>query len=236
MGNSRCVTRMVYFNPRSPHGERRLDYAADVTTTGFQSTLPARGATPAQQGHHCRHADFNPRSPHGERHTLTIDKISTLLFQSTLPARGATKASINSRLSELISIHAPRTGSDPFAAALVRRRPSDFNPRSPHGERQINPATMRGSQGISIHAPRTGSDQKAENGHEKERKFQSTLPARGATLSDVAKGRKRPHFNPRSPHGERLCSPRKTCVPRHNFNPRSPHGERRYPQHRKGTD
>ena len=34
--------------------------------------------------------------------------------------------------------------------------------------------------------------------------FQSTLPARGATISSLTRGRVENHFNPRSPHGERL--------------------------------
>ncbi len=34
------------------------------------------------------------------------------------------------------------------------------------------------------------------------------------------------HFNPRSPHGERLDFSPKICLLRGNFNPRSPHGER----------
>ena len=37
------------------------------------------------------------------------------------------------------------------------------------------------------------------------------------------------HFNPRSPHGERLARPRR-LRPMGNFNPRSPHGERLFAQ------
>ena len=103
-----------------------------------------------------------------------------------------------------------------------------FNPRSPHGERP----SRRRSQGcwrraISIHAPRTGSDTPLSSQRLTRRKaFQSTLPARGATVvlsilafgilvisihaprtgSDDAGRPREPigfHFNPRSPHGER---------------------------------
>ncbi len=56
------------------------------------------------------------------------------LFQSTLPARGATLQKISTGKMELISIHAPRTGSD------ATRIPVDTHSI------------------ISIHAPRTGSD------------------------------------------------------------------------------
>ena len=55
---------------------------------------------------------------------------------------------------------------------------------------------------ISIHAPRTGSD--------------------GMPADDDNTVR---HFNPRSPHGERLERYAPICSSS-NFNPRSPHGER----------
>ena len=122
-------------------------------------------------------------------------------FQSTLPVWGATPPNISDRRKTHISIHAPRVGSDARQPGIGLIR-SDFNPRSPCGERQSwnagGTATMAfqstlpvwGATGlaindlfgsaISIHAPRVGSD---------------------------AEGRKplylRYHFNPRSPCGER---------------------------------
>ena len=100
-----------------------------------------------------------------------------------------------------------------------------FNPRSPHGERQ--------AQGIYFF-------QLA--------RFQSTLPARGATWVSVDKVLPLNNFNPRSPHGERPfrartilharrisihaprtgsdASRRREEVQHGHFNPRSPHGER----------
>ena len=108
----RRTSRRWYFNPRSPHGERP-DFRRDVFgNQQFQSTLPARGATPPAA---CRRrtppisihaprtgsdrscartgmlsAHFNPRSPHGERPDSRRRKGKTPVFQSTLPARGAT--------------------------------------------------------------------------------------------------------------------------------------------------
>ena len=35
----------TYFNPRSPHGERRAQFQPAGKSLRFQSTLPARGAT-----------------------------------------------------------------------------------------------------------------------------------------------------------------------------------------------
>ena len=100
-------------------------------------------------------------------------------FQSTLPLRGATYVHQCGRKNHHISIHAPLTGSDSPYAPLFGHR-SDFNPRSPYGERhrrwknwvffRIFQSTLplRGAtcgtgqpqsyQRISIHAPLTGSD------------------------------------------------------------------------------
>ena len=55
--------------------------------------------------------------------------------------------------------------------------------------------------------------------------FQPTLPARGATFPSLLAFSNIAHFNPRSPHGERLF----IFTPGDSFeyfNPRSPHGER----------
>ena len=171
----------VNFNPRSPHGER-----------------------PGQRETGCTADDFNPRSPHGERRFSPFSIRSTMSFQPTLPARGATSPrGGRTRRRKGISTHAPRTGSD-TKKEEENHDSSNFNPRSPHGERQINPATMRGSQGISTHAPRTGSDDRRfaffdaaiqisthapRTGSDRRGlrvqlapiKFQPTLPARGAT-------------------------------------------------------
>ena len=101
-------------------------------------------------------------------------------FQSTLPARGATLFRALRRAHIVISIHAPRTGSDRVdRGGVVRgeisihapRTGSDdpvlsgrapvliyFNPRSPHGERHDAAREADEIARISIHAPRTGSD------------------------------------------------------------------------------
>ena len=112
-------------------------------------------------------------------------------------------------LTIVISIHAPRTGSDQLAGA-ASGHPLHFNPRSPHGERRaLDPleelfnvisihAPRTGSDrdatagrivvGISIHAPRTGSDAIKAFPWEDTGTFQSTLPARGATRCASEKG------------------------------------------------
>ena len=193
----------MYFNPRSPHGERRQLIICLNDRRIFQSTLPARGATESMTSEQreeafqstlpargatwlrrpvrpfCRY--FNPRSPHGERQFLRRWKRQRKIFQSTLPARGATKHPKRADDLGRISIHAPRTGSD-----------------------RLPPPSCRASRRISIHAPRTGSDVDCE--------------------VDVADSW---NFNPRSPHGERRRQGRAVPSPKNHFNPRSPHGERR---------
>ena len=123
--------------------------------------------------------NFNPRSPHGER-----------------PAFPARRCSFLS-----ISIHAPRTGSDRAASSACH------------------------SDKISIHAPRTGSDGKATDMTCPTLSFQSTLPARGATRTATHK-RRRERFQSTLPaRGATFCWSRSRLAGRH-FNPRSPHGER----------
>ena len=125
-------------------------------------------------------ADFNPRSLHGERRLTSASRHEC----------------------REISIHAPCTGSDDFAATHSRQG-NDFNPRSLHGERR--PSARSGGHGS---------------------RFQSTLPARGAT-KNRKKMRKRACISIHAPctGSDRACPEHQTRTV--NFNPRSLHGERR---------
>ena len=166
------------FNPRSPWGERR----------------------------DCQHRpgwyrDFNPRSPWGERLSKTVLSALQSKFQSTLPVGGATMSGFRSRQAVIISIHAPRGGSDcgcgtaisryfifqstlPVGGATVESHfskvPQIFQSTLPVG------GATQGAEydviflDISIHAPRGGSD-----------------TIRCFTILQSS------HFNPRSPWGER---------------------------------
>ena len=150
-----------------------------VFTVSFQSMLPVRGATPLASIRAYSHGisihapragsdrlvlqicaagtDFNPRSPCGERPTLTARLAMWQKFQSTLPVWGATNSAIITATARIISIHAPRVGSD-LAVDVVHAHACrfqstlpvwgatctpcsnflsyrNFNPRSPCGER-----------------------------------------------------------------------------------------------------
>ena len=111
----------------------------------FQSTLPVWGATGEIANRVAGIDDFNPRSPCGER--LNAHEIShrTDGFQSTLPVWGATWVITANRKSLMISIHAPRVGSDTGNGIFLLGNPH-FNPRSPCGERRCRMAgtTVKG--------------------------------------------------------------------------------------------
>jgi len=103
-----------YFNPRSPRGERRCH----------------------EHYGNLRWCDFNPRSPRGERLGKRNRPKTSGRFQSTLPAGGATlKIGTDGTVVNIISIHAPRGGSD-----------------------KLRLFELGYFDEISIHAPRGGSD------------------------------------------------------------------------------
>ena len=134
----------------------------------FQSTLPARGATKLVAVFARDREDFNPRSPHGERRL----------------ARATRKR------DNIISIHAPRTGSDEALFAIARA----ITRISIHAPRTGSDSTLQSYKIhllISIHAPRTGSDGSPASGSIPAASFQSTLPARGATVKDLQEQVKR---------------------------------------------
>ena len=190
-----------YFNPRSPHGERRVRQCTQLSLRYFNPRSP-HGERRCTESRRRAWQYFNPRSPHGERQFRHIQRHIIAIFQSTLPARGATLVLPVLPCDFCISIHAPRTGSDALpvspaqstrlfqstlpargATPLGGRRSraiADFNPRSPHGERRAKNRRRENNQEISIHAPRTGSD--------------ATALVCNSRLDN---------FNPRSPHGER---------------------------------
>jgi len=126
---------------------------------------------------------------------------SLMLFQSTLPVRGATCATKLFEQKKAISIHAPRAGSD-VGYQMPISWVSNFNPRSPCGERLCIPFVIVVIIG-----------------------FQSTLPVRGATLTPC--GRKASMqisiHAPRAGSDSRVLSEEYVLC---YFNPRSPCGER----------
>ena len=111
--------------------------------------------------------------------------------------------------AEVISIHAPLTGSD---------KEPDSNQRNPD---------------ISIHAPLTGSDRLRLGQSLPDPDFNPRSPHR-ERHSEAALMIRHFYFNPRSPHRERrLINDLRRII--RNFNPRSPHRERQRSQRNYST-
>ena len=124
----------TYFNPRSPHRERRCHAAYRQLQMKFQSTLPSQGATNAiaessntsaisihapltgSDYQRCHKMDkrnyFNPRSPHRERQTPPDGLAPSLTISIHAPLTGSDDVENAESISFGISIHAPLTGSD----------------------------------------------------------------------------------------------------------------------------
>ncbi len=103
----------------------------------------------------------------------------------------------------MISIHAPRAGSDScYTAGLYN--PAHFNPRSPCGERHDRDRHSGSRDAISIHAPRAGGDDVQYIHYSLFMEFQSTPPVRGATGRRGGAAADMGDFNPRPPCGGRL--------------------------------
>ena len=124
----------------------------------FLSTLPARGAT-------CSHSKRHGRQP----------------FLSTLPARGATAFHQGLAVHAIISIHAPREGSDTVFQRIAGNNGNISIHAPREGSDQEGAGRTSPAKGISIHAPREGSDQELR---------------RHLHRPDL-------YFYPRSPRGER---------------------------------
>ena len=150
------VERISIHAPRT--GSDKTTTNTMTTGYGFQSTLPVRGATRDTDSDESQIQRFQSTLP---VRGATRDRFDyywpVFAFQSTLPVRGATTSNITSR-----------------------RPSSNFNPRSPYGERPGCPWRSPPHQDISIHAPRTGSDEAHSHQAPREK-----------------------YFNPRSPYGER---------------------------------
>ena len=126
----------------------------------------------------------------------------------------------------LISIHAPRTGSDPLARACAGLVTISIHaPRTGSDTRQR--VTPPNAKGISIHAPRTGSDANRRKSSLSVCVFQPTLPARGATYCKRAVPCQHGSISTHAPRTGSDFLPLPALARATHFNPRSPHGERR---------
>ena len=97
-----------------------------------------------------------------------------------------------------ISIHAPREGSDSLCKP-GHTRPALFLSTLPVRGATVSPHLRRPLHDISIHAPREGSDGAHPAGRGPPHPFLSTLPVRGATVTLWRPRCSTTNFYPRSP-------------------------------------
>ena len=173
--------QMLAFQSTPPRGGRLILRLRSLRMRSISIHAPARGATGKGPRSAVPAEDFNPRPREGGDDII---------------------AALASGIG--ISIHAPREGGD-FGALMPAPPFPYFNPRPPRGGRQrvwplpvrlvhhFNPRPPRGGRQrgggvnmmgivISIHAPREGGDFMSANNYTPVFPFQSTPPARGATL------------------------------------------------------
>ena len=147
-----------HFNPRTPRGVRRGGATAMPGLQGYFNPRTPRGVRPACPPVRPCHRDFNPRTPRGVRPRLAHLVKTASPFQSTHPARGAT-----------------------WARLFQSRGHHNFNPRTPRGVRRLSPAYPDWRRNFNPRTPR-GVRLYQQSEVPNDQRFQSTHPARGATL------------------------------------------------------
>ena len=219
-----AVHLFKHFNPRPPRGGRRSASSGGAFVQAFQSTPPARGATPCippaagspgnfnprpprggrrlhgaglfgERGH------FNPRPPRGgRRKTLPIVPAHPP-FQSTPPARGATPFVLPLSLSAGFQSTPPARGATlvKFPRVAMKRFQSTPPARGATPSRLCAAPPPR----FQSTPPARGATQRPSWWWQKFSIFQSTPPARGATLLVSCSPHGSCDFNPRPPRGGR---------------------------------
>ena len=169
----------MYFNPRSPHGERHFPRNMSAQTM-ISTHAPRTGSDFAGGGSVNDLLYFNPRSPHGERRDRQGGGDSTPHFNPRSPhgerRRGAAQSCV----------------------------PQNFNPRSPHGERHAMAWAIQRVNAFQPTLPARGATDARTLGH-RERPISTHAPRTGSDICGAITLVLSLNFNPRSPHGERRC-------------------------------
>ena len=74
MGNIEALLANIYFNPRSPRGERRARPMDTPITRAISIPAPREGSDSLSEKSLATDFDFNPRSPRGERPQTSTKK------------------------------------------------------------------------------------------------------------------------------------------------------------------
>ena len=146
--------------------------------------------------------NFNPRSPREERQQCGY--IAPIIVDISIHAPRERSDQIprgGLHTGGGISIHAPRERSDflSFLMPLIVK----ISIHAPRERSDLTASRSSTAMRISIHAPRERSDIRGHILNPFARRFQSTLPARGATAPASTSSWSTYDFNPRSPREER---------------------------------
>ena len=177
----RQVILVYYFNPRPPRGERLWCLQHRCRSAGISIHAPREGSDRTHSISAERNGSFQSTPPARGATAFHALPAAACVFQSTPPARGATYTRrLYAKGLEFQSTPPARgaTSRGTNGSAACRH----FNPRPPRGERRIWSLLFYCDEHISIHAPREGSDKSISLDYQGIGIFQSTPPARGATL------------------------------------------------------
>jgi len=261
---------MSFFQSTLPGRGATINPVTYIFRANFQSTLPGRGATALvrilqtcytlsihapRAGSDVRalslctpNVAFNPRSPGGERRNiLAIGVEASYTFNPRSPGGERHKLDGRARFVQILSIHAPRAGSDDvytaqklLGHAFQSTLPGRGATNDYIGMRQtfIFQSTLPGRGATSITPscktsfltfnPRSPGGERRSRGDLNTHRFhfQSTLPGRGATVLVEANERRKRCFQSTLP-GRGATTTQTILTHRlRPFNPRSPGGER----------
>ena len=191
--------RISIHAPRAGRDRRLRLYRADPE---ISIHAPRAGRDMRDDSAYSIRRHISIHAPRAGRNVIILRiRIEQSAFQSTRPVRGATCMKQSRTFDLHISIHAPRAGRD-AASHAWSMGPANFNPRAPCGAR---------------HTTITKSSNK--------RKFQSTRPVRGATITSV-ETHSRKQISIHAPRAGRDKRKKNYALIETYFNPRAPCGAR----------
>ena len=132
---SGCASYFSNFNPRSLHGERHKIPLYRLLPATISIHAPCTGSDGLWLPGRVHPCHFNPRSLHGERRRRAGRTPELCHFNPRSLHGERRRVKLNVRFCDIISIHAPCTGSDRLLC-LCFANINHFNPRSLHGERR----------------------------------------------------------------------------------------------------
>ena len=173
----------------------------------FQSTPPARGATPGSCWSVLETLLFQSTPPARGATSSMETWTRWRLFQSTPPARGATQDGDRIKTMLLFQSTPPARGATPLYLTMNRGRVFQSTPpaRGATADLQHSPDDVR----ISIHAPREGGDVLDDADYDIWG-ISIHAPREGGDPGRRLRWRRARHFNPRPPRGGRLPDPVRT--------------------------